>query len=101
MPAFGPCFRSSFRSSSPSGSRGHLQQLVGLGGKHGSVRRRDDRLAGTGDPGREDPAPRRIELREDVVEEEKRREAAPFGDELALREKEREDRESLLTLGAE
>src|SRR5436853_298649 len=56
-----------------------------------------------GRPGRrvEISAARGIELREDVVEEEKRRDTAALGDQFALGEEEREDREPLLALRAE
>src|SRR3954447_21816664 len=101
MPAFGPCFRSSLRSSSPSGSRGHLQQLIGLCGQHRSVRRGEERLAGAGDAGGEDPPAGGVELREHVIEEEKRQEAAAGRDELALGKEEREDGETLLALRPE
>ena len=81
--------------------RGHLEQLVGLGGQHRRIGRGDERLAGARDPGREDPAAVRVELREDVVEQEQRREAAALGDQLRLGEEEREHREPLLALRAE
>ena len=56
-----------------AGSRLHLHELRGLDGKRRALRRGDDRLAHVGDERSEHaPAPR-IELREDVVEQQERR----------------------------
>ena len=81
IPPCGPKRPSSRRTSSPSGYRApprrHLEQLVGLGRQHRRVGRRDERLAAVRDDALgEDPAPGGVELREHVVEQEQRRDAA-------------------------
>src|SRR5581483_7201938 len=96
--AFGPWRRSSRRNSSPSGSRAHLHELVGLGGKHGGVGRRHERLAGAADAGGEDAPAGRVELGENVIEQQERRDAGALGEQLRLGQ---EEREPLLALRAE
>ena len=56
---------------------------------------------GPRDPGGEDAPALRVELREHVVEQEQRRDAAAVGDQLGLGEQEREHGEALLALRAE
>ena len=99
----------SSRDSSPSGSISDslpdragrdLEELVRLGRQHRRVR-------GGHEPGRPRRRARRgsacggVELREHVVEQQQRRDAATAGEHLGLGEQEREHREPLLALRAE
>ena len=49
----------------------------------------------------QDQATARVELGEDVVEQEQGRESAALGDQLCLREEQSQDRQALFTLRAE
>ena len=97
MPACGPKRSSSVRMSLPSRSRLHLHDLRRLDRQRGRVRRRDHCLPHARNPLRQHLAAARVELREDVVEEE---EWCGL-EQLRLREEEREDGEALLALRAE
>ena len=82
----------------PSGSRLHLHELGRLDGKRGGVRRSDHRLARCRDTLRQHLPPARVELGEDVVEQEQERRRRQ---QLGLREEEREHGQALLALRAE
>src|SRR5579884_2408626 len=106
MAAFGPSRPSSCRTSSPSGSIVHLpgshfEQLVGLGRKHRGIRRRHERLAGARHPRGENAAAAGVELGEDIVEQQKRRDPAALGEQLRFGEQQREHGETLLALRSE
>ena len=66
--------------------------------QHRRVCRRHERLARLADASGEDPPAARVELGEDVVEQEQRRRAAAVEDHLGLGEKQREHGEALLSL---
>src|SRR5581483_8575777 len=97
MPACGPNRASSPRRSSASRSTAHLDELRGLEGKRRGVRGGDHRLPHAGDPLGEHAAAARVELGEDVVEEQERRRV----EQRRLREQQREHREPLLALRPE
>ena len=80
---------------------GDLEQLVGRRRQRSRVGRGDRRVWPPAARSRERCAGGRVELREHVVEQEQRRDAAPLGEQLGLREQEREHREPLLPLRAE
>ena len=82
-------------------ARGHFEQLRGVERQRVGARRGHDRLSDPADPLGERPAASRVELREDVVEENERRRAPLLGDHLRLGEQEREHGQALLALGAE
>src|SRR6185295_15632437 len=78
----------------------NLEQLIGVKRKCGRRSGRDQRLPALGEDACKRPATFGIELREHVVEEQQRRDAAPFDEDGCLREEQREHREPLLALRA-
>src|SRR6478672_1666618 len=72
MPACGPKRRSSARISLPSGSMLHLHELRGIDRQRRRMRRGDHRLTHARDTLGQNAAPAEVELREHVVEQQKR-----------------------------
>jgi len=75
--------------------------LGGLAGKGVSARARDQRLPRRSQAIGQDAPPVRIELRENVVQEQQRPRASALLQKLGLAEQESENREALLALRAE